>query len=63
MDLRTARFLKRKSQWELQAATGVPQSRISLIERGLIKARPDERLRLSRELGFEEFEIEWINER
>ena len=50
MDLRTIRVLKNVTQWDLQKASGVAQSRISLAERGLIKLSVHERKALEQAL-------------
>ena len=47
MGLREIRFFQRISQWELSKQTGIHQSRISLLERGLIKPNGQERKKLS----------------
>ena len=41
----------RISQWAMAVKTGVHQSRISLIERGLVKPREEEKKKLAKELG------------
>jgi transcriptional regulator with XRE-family HTH domain len=44
--LREVRVVKRISQFRLRLATGIHQSKISLIENGLIEPREDEKERL-----------------
>jgi predicted transcriptional regulator len=39
------------SQYHLARLADIPQSRISLIERGLVEPRPDERERIAKALG------------
>jgi predicted transcriptional regulator len=52
MDLITRRFLEdRMRQHELAQKADVPQSKISLAERGLIKLRDDEKKRIEEILG------------
>lgn len=58
MDLRTVRFYKRLSQWELSRLSGIHQSRISLIENGH-PVKDNEKLRLAQQLKVEPEEIEW----
>ncbi len=48
--LHEIRFFKRVSQHKLAFMTGVHQSRISLIENGLIIPREDEKKKLSKAL-------------
>lgn len=48
--LREMRFLKRISQFRLRRQTGIHQSKISLIENGLIDAREDEKKKLAQAL-------------
>jgi transcriptional regulator with XRE-family HTH domain len=55
--LREKRVLRRVSQFQLRIATGIHQSKISLIENGLVEPKPDERKRLSRALGVRPEEI------
>ncbi len=51
MDLLTIRFLKRLTQIELQAKSGVLQSRISMAENGYITLRQDEREKIEKVLN------------
>lgn len=50
-NFRDTRVLKRITQFQLRLLTGIHQSRISLIENGLIEPRNDEKERLARALG------------
>ena len=50
MDLKTARFIKRITQDELEARASVFQSRISDSERNLLILRPDEKRRIEKAL-------------
>ena len=59
MDLVEARVKRRKTQWDLRRATGIHQSKISLIERGYVDASEDEKSRIAAELGFGVAEIDW----
>ena len=45
------------SQYHLALLVDIPQSRISLIERGLVEPRPDERERIAQALGCAEVEL------
>jgi predicted transcriptional regulator len=45
------------SQYHLARLAHIPQSRISLIERGLVEPRPDERERLAQALRCAEEEL------
>lgn len=49
--LRETRVVKRVTQFQLRVATGIHQSKISMIENNLIEPREDERKRLSKALG------------
>lgn len=55
--LREVRFFKKVNQYQLAMSSQVYQSRISLIENGLVKARPEERQRLASALGVRVEEI------
>jgi transcriptional regulator with XRE-family HTH domain len=49
--LREIRMLKRITQFQLRLATGIHQSKISLIENGFVETREDEKERLAEALG------------
>lgn len=49
--LREVRVLRRITQFQLRVSTGIHQSKISMIENGLIKPSEDERRRLAKALG------------
>ncbi len=55
--LREVRVVKRISQFQLRVLTGVHQSKISMIENGLVQPREDEKERLARALGMREEDI------
>ena len=55
--LREKRVIKRITQFQLRIATGIHQSKISMIENGLIEAREDEKKRLAKALGVRTEEI------
>ena len=59
--LRARRFLSEKSQYELANESGVAQSRISLLENGLIDPSPREKERLATALGVSEDEVFYGN--
>ena len=59
MDLTTARAVKKKTQWDIRQSTGIHQSKISLIEHGYVVPRDDEKVLISKALGFQVSEIEW----
>jgi predicted transcriptional regulator len=48
--LREMRVVKRITQFQLRLATGIHQSKISLIENGLIEPRKDEKQKLGKAL-------------
>ncbi len=49
--VRETRVVKRVSQFQLRLATGIHQSKISMIENGLIDPREDEKEKLAKALG------------
>jgi len=49
--LREVRVVKRVTQFQLRLDTGIHQSKISLIENGLMQPRDDEKKCLSKALG------------
>ena len=49
--LRETRVVKKISQFQLRVLTGIHQSKISMIENGLIPPRNDEAEKLARALG------------
>lgn len=55
--LREKRVVKRITQFKLRLATGIHQSRISLIENGLVQPRADEINRLAEALDLEPEEL------
>ena len=46
--LREIRVIKRITQFQLRLSTGIHQSKISLIESGLIEPREDEKRRIAK---------------
>jgi DNA-binding XRE family transcriptional regulator len=59
MDLTIARAIKKKTQWDLRKATGIHQSKISLIERGYVSPSNEERIAIAEALGFKSNDILW----
>lgn len=59
--LREVRFKKSFIQHDLVKATGIPQSKISLIERGYVSPTRNERHAIAEALGLEPGDIEWGN--
>ena len=55
--LRETRVVRRVTQFQLRIATGIHQSKISMIENGLIEPREDEKRKLVKALGMGEDEI------
>lgn len=49
--LRITRLTKRRTQYDIMLATDIPQCRISLIERGHIRPKEEEKQRLAKALG------------
>jgi transcriptional regulator with XRE-family HTH domain len=58
--LREVRVIKRITQFQLRLSTGIHQSKISLIESGLIEPREDEKRRIAEVQGIKVVEI-WAN--
>lgn len=48
--LREVRILKRITQFRLHLVTGIPASKISLMENGLVIPREDEKIKLAKAL-------------
>lgn len=61
--LREVRFFKKVNQYQLAMSSQVHQSRISLIENGLVKARSEEKQRLASALGVRVEEIFPVEQR
>lgn len=59
MNLKILRTVKNVNQYELNRRTGIPQSKISLIERGYVEPNENEKAAVANalEVGIEE--IEW----
>ena len=51
MTLREARFFNGLNQWDISVKTGISQSRLSLIERGYVEAKEDEKKKIAKTLG------------
>jgi transcriptional regulator with XRE-family HTH domain len=49
--LRETKVVKRITQFQLRIATGIHQSKISMIENGLVDPREDEKEKLAKALG------------
>jgi len=54
-----ARFKKKKTQWDVRLATGIHQSKISLMERGYVIPDNSERNLIAKALGVNPDEIDW----
>ena len=50
MTLREIRFYRGFSQYDITLRTGIPQSKISLIERGYVQPGDDEKERIAKAL-------------
>jgi transcriptional regulator with XRE-family HTH domain len=48
--LREVRVVKRITQFQLRLCTGIHQSKVSMIENGLVEPREDEKKRLEKAL-------------
>jgi transcriptional regulator with XRE-family HTH domain len=60
--LREIRVVKRITQFQLRLSTGIHQSKISLIENGLVEPRQDEMKKLAQALHVRPKEIWGTNE-
>lgn len=49
--LREVRVVKRITQFQLRLSTGIHQSKISMIENGLVEPSEDEKRKLAQALG------------
>lgn len=57
MTLREARFFKGLNQWDISLKTGISQSRLSLVERGYVNLREDEKKKIAKVLGYKVADI------
>ena len=57
MTLREVRFFKGLNQYDIALKTGIPQSKISLIERGYLKPKNDEKEKIAKALGCQAVDI------
>ncbi len=55
--LRKARFERSMTQLDLMIRTGIPQSRLSTIERGYYPVKPKEAKKIARALGMKVAEL------
>lgn len=55
--LREVRVVKRVTQFQLRLSTGIHQSKISLMENGLISPKEDEKAKLAKALNLNPEEI------
>ena len=62
MNLREIRFKKRLTQYDICKFSGVPQSKISLIERGYASPTRKEKLAIAKALEVNPEEINWEEE-
>jgi hypothetical protein len=62
MDLVTAIAREEKTQWDIRLATGIHQSKLSLIERGYITPTSGEKEAIAGALGISANEIDWPEE-
>jgi hypothetical protein len=62
MDLATIRVREKKTQWDIRVATGIHQSKISLIEHGYIIPNDGEKAAIAGALGVGVNEIDWPKE-
>jgi len=52
MQMREARTTRKITQWDMAVKTGISQSKISLMERGYVKAKPHEKEKIASVLGY-----------
>ena len=63
MDLFELRIRKRKTQWDLKVATGIHQSKLSLIERGYVEPSIEEKHLIADALDVSVDKINWPEQR
>ncbi len=59
MKLKILRAIKGVTQYEVNLRTGIPQSKISLIERGYVEPSKNVKVLIANALGTEADKIEW----
>lgn len=59
MKMKIHRVIAGKTQYDLSRETGIAQSVISLIERGMLEASQKQRLKIAAVLGVSESEVSW----
>lgn len=57
MEIKIKRVIRGLTQYDLMAETGIPQSRLSLIERGYIIPKDEEKTKLAQCLGCKEKDL------
>lgn len=57
MTLREARFFRGLNQWDISVKTGIPQSKLSLSERGYVDPKKDEKRKIAKVLGCKVSEV------
>jgi transcriptional regulator with XRE-family HTH domain len=62
MELQMIRAIKKQRQWDLGRATGIHQSKISLIEHGYIVPSDEEKVLIADALEVTASEIDWPDE-
>jgi len=62
MNLREARFQRKKTQYDLTLQTGIPQCRLSLLERGYVSPTDREMRALTKVLRVDEIDFPKISE-
>ncbi len=63
MDLFELRIRNRKTQWDLRIATGIHQSKLSLIERGYVEPSIKEKHLIAAALDMSVDKIDWPEQR
>jgi len=58
-DVRKSTTIRKKTQWDVRKSTGINQSKISLIEHGYIIPNNSERAAICKYLDFKIDEIDW----
>jgi predicted transcriptional regulator len=61
MNLKVARAVRELRQWDVAIRCGICQTRISLIEAGLVCPREDEKKRIAKALDLRAEKIDWGN--
>ena len=63
LNLFMARTIARKTQYDLSLETGIPQSKLSLLERGYIRPKEKEKRSIANALALRAEDIDWLEKK